>query len=113
VDLQPNGHGVLLPMQLNVQPAKSPRKTKPVSEPVKIQREMKAISAKLRKDAIFLKRYFSTSIIAEDLAEAIERLTRLLVGLAEKDAMALWGSRVRASQAPPFSKAVLPHEKTL
>ena len=50
---------------------------------------MKAISAQLRKDASFLKCYFSHSMIAEDLSHAIGRLNRLLAELAGKGARAL------------------------
>lgn len=89
MDLQPNGQGVLLPVQLNVPAPKNAPNSKPISEPVKIQRELKAISAKLRKDANFVTRYYSRSIAADDLGDAIGRLTNLLVDLAEKDATAL------------------------
>jgi hypothetical protein len=58
-------------------------------EGIKIRREMESVSVKLGKDAEFLGRYYSHSLIAEDLAEAVERLTRLLVGLAKKDATAM------------------------
>ncbi|MGO9585335.1 MAG: hypothetical protein ACLP2Y_03875 [Limisphaerales bacterium] len=92
LNLQPDGQDNFHPdgtLQLNVSPPKNSRNSKPVPESIRIHREMKAISVQLRKDASFIKRYFSHSITAEDLAEAIERLTRLLVDLARKDATAL------------------------
>ena len=58
-------------------------------EGIKIRCEMEAVSVKLGKDAEFLGHYYSHSLIAEDLAEAVERLTRLLVDLAKKDATAM------------------------
>jgi hypothetical protein len=89
LNLQPDSQGILVPAQLNVLAPKKPRRFKPISEPVKIQRELKAICSKLRQDANLVTRYFSPSIIADDLAEAIDRLTKLLVDLAGKDATAL------------------------
>jgi len=67
----------------------SPSNSSTVSEPICIFNEMQNVSAKLSKDADLLKHYFSHSVIAEDLAEAIERLIELLVGLAGKDTTAL------------------------
>jgi hypothetical protein len=81
--LQDGSWEITLPKQ------KKLRRSKPVSESEKIGREMKAISAKLRKDANLLKRYFSYSIIAEDLGDAIGRLNRLLAELAGRNKWAL------------------------
>lgn len=89
--LQPGDQGNFHPdgtLQTNASPPKVPRKFKPVPEPIKIQRELKAISAQLRKDAAFVTRYISYSIWANHLAEAIDRLTMLLMDLAGKDARA-------------------------
>lgn len=81
--LQDGSWGITLPKQKNL------GRSKPVSESEQIQREMKAISAQLRKDANLLKGYFSHSIIAEDLGRAIGRLNRLLADLAGKGARAM------------------------
>jgi len=69
-------------------PEKTPR-SNPIPEPIKIQRELEAISEQLRGHADFVPRYFSYSICADPLANAIDRLTRLLADLAAKDATAL------------------------
>ena len=76
-------------LQSSVSLPKNSRNSKPVPEQIKIQREMKAISAQLRKDADFVTRYHSYSKWADDMAEAIRRLTRLLADLAGKDGRAL------------------------
>ncbi|MGO8765315.1 MAG: hypothetical protein ACLQSR_09315 [Limisphaerales bacterium] len=92
IGLKPSAQGVLLPdgiLQINDSPPENSRNSKSVPEPIRIQREIKAVSAELGKNANFLKRCFNTSIIAEDLADAIERLTGLLVDLAGKDPTAL------------------------
>lgn len=81
--LQGNFWGITLPKQEKL------RRSKPVSESEKIGREMKVISAKLHKDANLLKRYFSYSVIAEDLGDAIGRLNKLLVELARRNKWAL------------------------
>jgi hypothetical protein len=69
LNLQPDGQDNFHPdgtLQLNVSPPKNSRNSKPVPESIRIHREMKAISVQLRKDASFIKRYFSHSITAED-----------------------------------------------
>jgi hypothetical protein len=81
--LQGGSWGITVPKQ------KKFRRFKPVSESEKIQREMKAISTQLRKDANFLKCYFSHSMTAENLGHAIGRLNRLLAELAGKGARAM------------------------
>ena len=96
ISLQSDGQGGLRTagdLRINAVPVKSADNLEAVppaiAEGIKIRREMEAVSVKLGNDAEFLGHYYSHGLIAEDLAEAIERLTRLLVDLARKDATAM------------------------
>lgn len=88
---QPNSLGIFCPVsfEINSSHPKGPPSSTPIPESVRIHNEMKAVCKKLNADADMVKRYFSHSVIADDLAEAIESLTLLLVNLAGKDATAL------------------------
>jgi len=89
--LESNAKGAFVPVKLNIPPQKNRLNSEPVPESVRIQQEMRAVCAKLHDDADMISRYFSYSVVAEDLAEAIVRLINVLVPLARKEANALHG----------------------